>query len=332
MLLKVPFSPLKNPSIFITKRTFPETLAAAWPNAAVDYHDSDTGLPEDSFIARACGKNILITQVTDKLSRPVLDAISNKDAPQLIAQLAVGYDNIDLAAATDLGILVTNTPGVVTESTADLAFGLLLAAARRIAEGHQYIHAGQWHRWTMGLMIGRDVHNRTLGILGMGQIGQAMARRAAGFGMRVIYHNRKPVDGSNAEWVSKDDLLRESDFLSIHVPLSAATRHIIGEAELRAMKPDAILINTSRGPVVDEPALARALGEKWIAGAGLDVFEDEPRVHSGILACPSAVVTPHIGGASRETREKMVQMVRANVNAFIEGRRPPNLLNPDLWR
>lgn len=305
--------------------------AIRWSNATVDYQDSEGGLSEEEFIARARGKDILITQVTDRLSRPVLQAV----APKLIAQLAVGYDNIDLPAATELGILVANTPGVVTESTADLAFGLLLAAARRIAEGHHYIHSGQWHSWTMGLMVGRDIHNRTLGILGMGQIGQAMARRAAGFGMRVLYHNRQPIEGSNAgsgaQWVSKDDLLREADFLTIHVPLSAATRHIIGETELRAMRPDAILINTSRGPVVDESALARALTEKWIAGAGLDVFEDEPRIHPALLAHPGVVVTPHIGGASRETRAKMAEMVRENVTAFIAGRRPPNLLNPGLW-
>ena len=317
------------PSILITKRIFPESLADALsPYAEVDYERSEDGLSPDALVERARGKDVLISQVTDRLSRAELEAIS----PKLIAQLAVGYDNIDVPAATDLGILVTNTPGAVTESTADMAFGLLLATARRIPEAHNYIQNGEWHRWTMTILIGRDVHGRTLGILGMGQIGQAVARRGAGFGMRILYHNRKPVEGlTTAEWVTKDQLLREADFLSIHVPLNAATRHLIGEAELRAMKPDAILINTSRGPVVDEAALARALEEKWIAGAGLDVFEDEPRVHPGILACPGAVLTPHIGGASAQTRGRMADIVRDNIIAFIEGRRPPNLLNPTLW-
>ena len=317
------------PSILITKRLVPESLVdSLTAQADVDYERTDDGLTPDRLIARARGKDVLITQVTDRFSRPMLEAI----APKLIAQLAVGYDNIDLSAATERGIMISNTPGAVTESTADLAFGLMLATARRIAEGHRYIHQGQWKRWTLDLMLGTDVHGRTLGILGMGQIGLAMARRAAGFGMRVIYNNRKPAANlTTAEWVSKEQLLREADFLSIHVPLNAETRHMIGEAELRAMKPEAILINASRGPVVDEPALARALQENWIAGAGIDVFESEPQIHPALLACPTAVLTPHIGGASVQAREKMAAIVRDNVIAYIEGRRPPNLLNPQLW-
>jgi len=317
------------PSILITKRIYPETLAEAFSSLAdVDYERDEDGLPEQQLIARAQGKTVLITQVTDRLTRGVLEAIS----PKLIAQIAVGFDNIDVAAATGRGILVTNTPGAVTESTADLAFGLLMAAARRIPEAHHFVQTGQWQRWTMGLMIGHDVHASTLGILGMGKIGQAVARRAAGFGMRILYHNRKPVENfPGAKLVSKEELLRESDFVSVHVPLNAETRHMIGATELRMMKPDAILVNTSRGPVVDEAALAVALHEKWIAGAGLDVFEAEPKVNAALLACPTAVFTPHIASASVQTRHRMVNMARDNALAYLQGRRPPNLLNPTLW-
>ncbi len=330
-MITITFMP--RPKILITKRVFPETIALLEPHAELDYNASDDGLSSDELIARAAGKQVIISQLTDRLSREVIGKL--KDV-RMIAQIAVGYDNIDVAAATDAGILISNTPGVLDDTTADLAFALLLAAARRIAEGHDYIHAGKWKRWTIDLMMGRDIHHRTLGILGMGRIGQAVARRGVGFSMRVLYHNRTRLSPEierelNAEHVSMERLLAESDFLSIHVPLSDATRHLIGERELRRMKPESILINTARGPIVDEAALARALREKWITAAGIDVFEHEPEVHPDLLACENAVLAPHVGSATVATRMKMTTMAAENALAAVAGQRPPNLLNPASW-
>jgi lactate dehydrogenase-like 2-hydroxyacid dehydrogenase len=205
-----------------------------------------------------------------------------------------------------------------------------------VAEADTFVRSGQWKRWSLELMIGLDVHHRTLGILGMGRIGQALARRASGFSMRVLYHNRKRLTPDleaqlDATLVTKEQLLREADFLSIHVPLTDATRRSIGEPELRLMKPTAILVNTARGPIVDEAALAKALQEGRIAGAGLDVFEREPEVHPDLLKCQNAVLAPHIGSASVETRKKMTMMAAENAIAALSGQRPPNLLNPGVW-
>jgi glyoxylate reductase len=199
-----------------------------------------------------------------------------------------------------------------------------------VVEAHQFLHSGKWNRWTIDMLVGQDVHHRTLGILGMGRIGQAMARRGSGFSMRILYHDAAPVP-VDAEFVSKEQLLRESDFISLHVPLTDATRHYIGEADLRMMKPTAILVNTSRGPVVDEAALARALREKWIGGAGIDVFEREPQVHPELLQCENAVLAPHIASASVDTRRGMSMIAVENVVDALEGRRPKTLLNPLAW-
>jgi glyoxylate reductase len=319
--------------VLVTKRIFPEAIALLEQHADVDYEATDEGLTSPALIARALGKQVIVSQFNDPLRRDVLAQLPGVG---LIANVAVGYDNIDLDAATERGILVTNTPGILTDTTADLAFALLLAAARRITEGHDYIHAGRWTRWTIDLMIGRDIHHRTLGILGMGRIGQAVARRAAGFSMRILYHDPARISPElerelNAEFVTKERLLRASDFISLHIPLTAETHHAIGEAELRMMKPEAVLVNTTRGPVVDEAALVRALAERWITAAGLDVFEHEPQVHPGLLKCPNAVLVPHIGSASVETRTRMSVMAAENAVAALTGRRPPNLLNPGLW-
>ncbi len=319
--------------VLVTKRIFPEAIALLEPHADVDYEATGEGLTSRELVVRACGKQVIVSQITDSLHRDVLAQLTGIG---LISNVAVGYDNIDLEVATERGILVTNTPGILTDTTADLAFALMLAAARRIPEGHEYIRAGRWKRWTIDLMIGRDVHHRTLGILGMGRIGQAVARRAAGFSMRILYHDPVRVSPElerelNAEFVTKERLLRESDFVSIHVPLSEETRHAIGEAELRMMKPEAVLVNTTRGAVVDEAALVRALKDHWITAAGLDVFEQEPRVHPGLLECSNAVLVPHIGSASVETRTRMSVMAAENAVAALTGRRPPNLLNAGLW-
>jgi glyoxylate reductase len=318
------------PKILITKKVFPEAIALLEPHAELDYEATSEGLTPEQIVARAVGKTVMVSQITDRLSADVIGQL--KDV-KIIAHIGVGYDNVDVAAATKAGIMVTNTPGVLTDTTADLAFALMLAAARRITEGHEFIHAGKWKRWAIDLMIGRDVHHRTLGILGMGRIGQALARRARGFSMRVLYCNRTrlPLEIEReleAQLVSKEQLLRESDFLSIHIPLSAETRHAIGEPELRMMKKTAIVLNTARGPVVDEAALVRALKEGWITGAGIDVFEREPEVHPGLLECPNAVLAPHVGSATVDTRTRMTTMAAENAIAFLEGKRPPNLLNP----
>lgn len=321
---------MSRPKILITKRVFPEGIALLEPHADLDYVATDDGLTPSEFVARARGKQAILSQITDRLSS---DVIAQLEGVKIIAQIAVGYDNIDVRAANDAGILVSNTPGVLDDTTADLAFALLMAAARRISEGHQFIHAGKWKRWTIDLMIGHDIHHRTLGVVGMGRIGQAMARRGLGFSMRVLYYNRTRLPQEiehelNAEYVPLDRLLAESDFVSIHVPLSDATRHLIGERELRLMKRDAILVNTARGPIVDEPALARALREKWITAAGIDVFEKEPQVHPDLLACENAVLAPHVGSASVATRTKMTLMAAENVLAALAGLRPLNLVSP----
>lgn len=318
------------PNILVTNRVFSETITQLEPEADVDYA---AGLTPEELVVRSRGKHGVLSQVTDRLSREVLVQI--KDIG-IIAHIGVGYDNIDVAAASELGILVTNTPGVLEETTADLAFGLMLAAARRIPEGHQFIHAGKWNRWSIDLMAGLDVHHRTLGILGMGRIGKAVARRALGFAMPVLYNNRNPLPPDverelNARFVSKEELLAESDFLSIHTPLNPSTRYLIGEGDLRRMKPTAMLINTSRGPVVDEAALVKALEQRWIAGAGLDVFEREPEVHAGLLALPNVVMMPHAGSSSVATRTRMAQMAAENLLAALSGRRPANLVNPAIW-
>lgn len=321
------------PAVLITKRIYPEAVELLRSHCEVDYEESDDGLSAEQLRRRLRGKQAVVSQLTDKFTR---DVIAGLDGLRIIANVAVGYDNVDVAAATEAGILVSNTPDVLTDTTADLAFALLLAAARRIVEGHAFVHSGRWKKWAIDLMVGRDVHHRTLGVVGFGRIGQAVARRALGFSMRVLYHDavRAPEAVERelaATPVDLETLLRESDFVSLHVPLSAATHHLIGARELRLMKRSAILVNTSRGPVVDEAALAEALREGVIAGAGLDVFEREPEVHPGLLDLPQAVLAPHIGSATVETRLKMCMMAAENALAALEGRRPANLVNPEVW-
>ena len=324
--------PMK-PVVLITKRIYPEAIEFLKQHAEVDYAESDDGLTADQLMERIRGKQGVVSQLTDKFSAPVIEKL---DGIRIIANVAVGFDNIDVPAATLRKILVTNTPEVLTDTTADFAFALLMAAARRVVEGHKFVHSGQWTKWRIDLLVGQDVHHRTLGIFGMGRIGQAVARRARGFGMRVLYYDAVGAPAAverelGAEFVSAEQLLRESDFVSLHVPLGAHTRHMIGAAQLRMMKPTAILVNTSRGPVVDEAALAEALKKRVIAGAGLDVFEHEPQVHPALLELDNVVVAPHIASASVDTRRKMSMMAAENAVAALDGRRPENLLNPDAW-
>jgi lactate dehydrogenase-like 2-hydroxyacid dehydrogenase len=322
------------PAVLVTKRIFPEAVDLLRRTADVDYNDSDDVLPPAGLIQRARGKQGIVSQLTDRFDAA---QIGKLEGVRVIADVAVGFDNVDLLAATRRGILVTNTPDVLTDTTADLAFALLLAAARRLVEADRYVRSGQWRQWAIDLLAGQDVHHQTLGILGLGRIGKAVARRARGFGMRILYHDahRAPAPLERElgiEFVDRERLLAESDFISLHVPLGDSTRHLIGAPELRKMKRSAILVNTSRGPVVDEAALAEALAEGWIAGAGLDVFENEPQVHPRLLELSNVVLAPHIGSASLATRRAMSMLAAENCVAALEGRRPPNLVNAGVWK
>lgn len=320
--------------ILVTKRVFPEAVELLRRDFDVDYNGTDRVLPAGELVERARGAAAVVSQLTDRLGA---DVIAQLDGVRVIANVAVGYDNIDVAAATARGIAVTNTPGVLTETTADFAFALLMAAARRIPEAHAFVHSGQWRTWIIDLLAGQDVHGATLGIFGLGRIGAAVARRGRGFGMRILYCDDRPAPPElerelDARRVTKEELLRESDFVSLHVPLTPATRHLIGAAELALMKPTAVLINTARGPVVDEAALADALEKRTIWAAGLDVFEQEPTVHPKLLGLPNVVLAPHIASASFATRRRMSLMAAENAIAALSGRRPPNLVNPVVWR
>jgi gluconate 2-dehydrogenase len=324
------YHPMKN-QVLITKRIYPEAVDLVKRHAEVDYVDSDDGLAAEELSRRLQGKQAVISQLTDRFDAAVIETLAGVRS---ISNVAVGFDNIDVAAATRKGILVTNTPDVLTDTTADFAFALLMAAARRVVEGHHYVHSGKWRKWYIDLLVGHDIHHRTIGIFGMGRIGQAMAKRAGGFSMRLLYHDAMRAPDAlekslGLEFVSAEDLLRQSDFITVHVPLLPETRKMIGAAQLRMMKPTAILVNTSRGPVVDEAALAEALDRKIIAGAGLDVFEQEPNVHPLLLKLENVVLAPHIASASIDTRRNMSLMAAQNALSALDGRRPPNLLNPE---
>jgi len=287
-------------------------------------------MTEDQLVQRLQHADGLVCQLTDPVTARVIAA-----APRLrvISQVAVGHDNIDVAAATARGIVVTNTPDVLTEATADFTWALLLATARRVPEAERFLKAGRWNRWDIDLLAGADVSHRTLGIVGFGRIGRAVARRALGFGMKVLYASRNPAPPEveqelRAIHVPLDTLLAQSDFVSIHCPLNAETRGLIGIEQLSRMRRSAILVNTSRGPVVDEAALAAALSEKMIAGAGLDVFEREPTIDPDLLALPNVVLTPHVGSATHATRQRMCTLAAENCAAVLTGNRPPNPVNP----
>ncbi len=278
------------------------------------------------------GRQALLSLLTDEVDCDVVEA---GDELKIIANYAVGHNNIDVSAATRKGIMVTNTPGVLTETTADLAWTLLMGIARRLVEADSYARSGSFRRWEPTLLLGSDVFGKTLGIIGLGRIGRAMAARAAGFGMRVMYTDTVRADPDvektlAAEYTNLQDLLRTSDFVTLHTPLTPETHHLIGPNELGMMKPSSYLINTSRGPVVDENALTEALEKGKIAGAALDVFEEEPNIHPRLMKLSNVIITPHIGSGSVETRSKMANMAAGNIIAAMRGERPPNLVNPDV--
>lgn len=301
--------------------------------ARVELWDDDLPPAHDELLKDLARADAVLSMVSDRFDAATIAALPNLVA---ISNLAVGVDNIDLEAATRAGIPVGHTPGVLTETTADLAFALMMAAARRVVEGDQFVRAGKWRTWTPKLMLGRDVWGATLGIIGWGAIGQAVARRASGFGMRILYVSRQdpdpaPANPPGAERVDLARLLAESDFISIHVPLTGATRHLIGVHELAAMKSTAIIVNTARGQVIDQAALTAALQSGRIAGAALDVTETEPiDPDDPLLKLPSVVITPHIGSASFATRLKMAELAVDNLLDVFAGRIPRRCANPNV--
>jgi glyoxylate reductase len=283
----------------------------------------------DELLEAVSGASGVLSTATETMDGEVMDAAGKN--LRIIANMAVGYDNIDVEAAGERGVVVTNTPGVLDETTADVAFMLLLAAARRLGEGERLLRAGKWEWWGPKQLMGRDVWGKRLGIIGFGRIGQALARRAKGFGMDILYHNRSRREEAEQElgarYLELDDLLKTADFISIHTPLTPETTHLIGAQELRKMKPQAVLVNTSRGPVVDEAALADALADRRIFAAGLDVYEEEPTVHPKLLELETVVLAPHIGSASVETRDKMAALAAENIVAVLSGEEPKTPVN-----
>ena len=285
--------------------------------------DDDTPFTHEDLCAAVADVDAVICLLTDRIDATVIAAGARR--LQVVANVAVGYDNVDVAAATSAGVAVCNTPGVLDETTADLAFLLVLAASRLASEAEADLRGDRWPGWGITQYLGRDVHGATLGLVGYGRIGQAVGRRAAGFGMQVLHHTRHDT-GSPGWRADLDELLAESDVVSLHVPLSDATHHLIDAARLAKMRPSTVIVNTARGPVVDEEALAIALEEGRIFAAGLDVFEREPEVHPRLLAAPRTVLLPHIGSASQATRRRMAQLACEGANAVLAGERPPNLV------
>jgi gluconate 2-dehydrogenase len=319
------------PRILVTREVFDETLAFLSQSCEVDSNQRDIAFSPEELARRLADKDGAVCCLTDAIDAKLLSACPKIKA---VANIAVGYNNIDVAACSARGVMVTNTPGVLDDSTADFAWALLLAAARRVAELDAAIREGNWTHWQLKQWMGVDIHGSTLGIIGMGRIGQAVARRAAGFDMPVLYCNRKRLAADlehrlNAAWVSKDELLSRADFVVLQLPYSKETHHLIGAAELAKMKPSAILINTARGGVVDDGALVEALGAGRIRAAGLDVFEGEPQLHPGFLALKNVVLAPHVASSTEATRARMAMTAAKNLVAALSGGTPPNLLNPE---
>ena len=323
---------MSKPRILMARAVFPEVVAKLEQIAEVQINPDDQVWSQAELIERLQGKQGVFTTGSDRIDAAVLQACPDL---RICANMAVGYNNFDIAAMTAAKVVATNTPDVLTETTADLGFALIMATARRMAESEHFLRAGLWTKWSYDMFAGSDIHGSTLGILGMGRIGQAIARRGAlGFGMQVIYHNRSRLEPAieqelRARYVSKDDLLAQADHLILVLPYSAQSHHAIGAAELARMKPSATLVNIARGGIVDDAALALALKNRTIAAAGLDVFEGEPSVHPGLLEVPNVVLTPHIGSASIPARKAMAHLAADNLLAFFSGQPLPTALNPD---
>ncbi len=321
-------------SVYVT-RDLPDPALPLLRTACetVDVNPHDRALTRAELLAAVPGRDGILCTGMDPMDAQVLDAAG--PSLRAIAVCAVGYDNISVPELTLRGIGASNTPHVLTETTADLAWALLMAAARRVAEADRFVRAGLWKGWGPRQMLGLDLYGKTLGVVGAGCIGSAVARRAAGFNMQVLYHNRSPRPelerDLGARRVPLDELLRRADFVSLNLPLTAETQHVIGARELALMKPTAVLVNTGRGPLVDEPALVDALREGRIAAAGLDVFEGEPRVRPELMALDNVVLTPHIGSASTETRSRMAEVSARCLLAMMDGQAPEQCLNPEVF-
>jgi gluconate 2-dehydrogenase len=319
------------PRVLVTREVFDETLAHLREHCDVEANQDDIAMSAEELAKCAADKDGIVCSLTDRIDAQLIAACAKL---KVVANIAVGFNNIDVAACTGRGVMVTNTPGVLDDSTADLAWTLMLGAARRITEVERRVRNGEWTGWRLKQWLGTDVHHATLGIVGMGRIGQAIARRAAGFDMRVLYHNRSRVAEDierrlGATWTSLDELLRQSDFVVLQVPYSPATHHLIGAMQLAKMKATAILINSTRGGVVDDEALVEALKTRSIRAAGLDVFENEPKLNPAFLELDNVVLAPHVGSSTEATRRAMAMTAAKNAVAALTGAPPPNLVNPE---
>lgn len=323
---------MSKPKALVVRPLFPEARAILELHFDVDYWTRPERIPRAELLARVADKDALVVLLTEKVDDELLAT-----APKLrvASTVSVGFDHIDVPACTRHKVVATNTPGVLDDTTADFAWTLLMAVARRVVEGDAWMRSGTWPGWDLDQLLGGDIWGKTLGVVGFGRIGRGVARRSQGFQMRVLYHDQVRVAADverelHAEFVDFDRLLRESDFISLHVPLLPETRHLISRDAFGKMKPTAYLINTARGPVVDETALIEALEQKKIAGAALDVYEHEPKVHPALVARRDVILAPHIASASVETRTKMAVMAANNATALFDGRHPPNALNPEV--
>jgi glyoxylate reductase len=319
------------PKVLISRPIQQSVIDRIFEHCEVLVHPVDEPMPVE-LLAEAVRDVDGLMCVGVRVSKDIIDGSSKL---RVISNVAVGYDNIDVEACNGRGILVTNTPDVLTEATADLGFALILAAARRVVEGDRYVREGRWSQWQWNTMWGAEMHGKTLGLYGFGRIAQAIARRGRGFSMRILYHARHRVSDEiekslGAKFVDRNTMLRESDFLSLHVPLTPETRHAVSTPQLALMKPTAYLFNTARGPVVDEQALVQALQAGTIAGAGLDVFENEPKVHPALLTMNNVTLSPHVGSATNDTRLRMAMLASENLLAALRGERPANLVNPQV--
>ncbi len=323
---------MSKPKIFLTRPIPPASMELLERESELTFNPDDRVLSREELIVGIAGQNGLLCTLMDGIDGELLD--TNPDL-KVVANYAVGYNNIDVAAATERKIPVTNTPGVLTDSTADMAWALMFAIGRRVVEGDQLVRSREWQGWGPMQLLGQDITGATLGLIGLGRIGKAMVKRAKGFDMKVVYWNRTRLsEADEAElgvtYLPQTEVLSQSDFVSVHVALNEETTHLIGEAELAAMKPTAYLINTARGPVVDEKALVKALQNGTIGGAGLDVFENEPKLEPELYGLPNAVIPPHLGSATIGTRTKMGNMAAENCLAACRGERPPNIVNPEV--
>jgi gluconate 2-dehydrogenase len=317
--------------ILVTREVFDETIEFLQGQFEVESNQTDRLFGREELVARLRGKDGVQTSSSDRVDGDLLDLCATVKA---VCNTAVGYNNIDIEACTRRGVMVTNTPGVLTDSVADYSMGMVIATCRRMTEGENYLRSGEWKGTFLKQILGQDVHGATLGIMGFGRIGQAIARRARGFDMKILYHSRNRAASeaeqeSGAAYVGKEELLRQADVVLLILPYTPETHHFIGPKELSIMKPSAVLVNMARGGIVDDAALIQALKNKTIRAAGLDVYENEPKLNSGFLELKNVVLSPHIASASEPTRKAMAMTAAKNLVAALSGETPPNLLNPD---